>query len=127
MLSVQTGYASISGGDGMGSTDKTTNFSYYNKLNKAGNTIGGISSFLALPRNAEADLSALATVGYVDQTLFFYANADSAAAGMKMATIRTYADGHTELNPNAVPVPASVLLLGSGLLGLIGIRRKMSN
>jgi hypothetical protein len=48
---------------------------------------------------------------------------------LNVATIRTYADGTTQLNPTSVaqtPVPAAVYLLGSGLLGLVGIRRKMA-
>jgi hypothetical protein len=32
----------------------------------------------------------------------------------------------TVINPSAVPIPGSVLLLGSALLGLFGIRRKRS-
>jgi hypothetical protein len=31
------------------------------------------------------------------------------------------------LTPSAVPVPAAVWLFGSGLLGLVGIRRKMKH
>jgi len=41
--------------------------------------------------------------------------------------IRTMADGSTIINPEAaapVPIPAAAYLLGSGLLGLVGIRRK---
>jgi hypothetical protein len=36
------------------------------------------------------------------------------------------ADGQVTLNPNAapVPVPAAAWLLGSGVLGLIGLRRR---
>jgi hypothetical protein len=34
------------------------------------------------------------------------------------------APDHATISPSAVPVPAAVWLLGSGLLGLIGIRRK---
>lgn len=109
----------------MGTMLKTGVQSYYQLLDLAGNSKGSFAAYIP-GANGEASLAALATIGYVDQTLYYYGNGDSAAAGVKMAVIRTFADGHTELNPNAVPVPASVLLLGSGLLGLIGIRRKMA-
>ncbi len=75
----------------------------------------------------EMNLAALATVGYVDQTLYFFNTPDSALAGVAKVTLRTMADGSTIINPgSAVPIPPSVLLLGSGLLGMIGIRRKIS-
>ena len=38
--------------------------------------------------------------------------------------IRLNSDGSVVLNPSAVPIPGSILLLGSGILGLFGIRRK---
>jgi hypothetical protein len=71
------------------------------------------------------------TIGYVDHTLYYYGSpsgASGASTGLAVATIRTYADGATQLNPRvaATPVPAAVYLLGSGLLGLVGIRRKMA-
>jgi len=82
---------------------------------------------------ADASLAALATLGYVDQYLYYYdpsQNTTTYAGGQAtylIATIRTFANGTTELLPNAapVPIPAAVYLLGSGLLGLIGIRRRM--
>ena len=40
--------------------------------------------------------------------------------------IRTFADGHTEIIPMATPLPAAFWLLGSGLMGLVGIRRRMT-
>lgn len=112
----------------MGSMLKKGVQSYYTQLDLGGNNKGSFNAFIPAA-NGEANLGALATVGYVDQTLYYYDFSTvnhTAQAGVKMAVIRTFADGHTELNPNAVPVPASVLLLGSGLLGLIGIRRKMA-
>jgi hypothetical protein len=37
-----------------------------------------------------------------------------------------YVDGFSYIAPPPVPVPSTILLLGSGLLGLIGIRRRLS-
>jgi hypothetical protein len=59
---------------------------------------------------------------YVDQYLYYFALPNTASAGLQVATIRTYENGTTEINP--VPLPAAVYLLGSGLLALVGIRRK---
>lgn len=80
---------------------------------------------------ATANLAGLASTGYVDQKLFYYSAPSGIgnATGVSVATIRTFADGHTELNPvtaPAVPIPAAAYLFGTGLLGLIGIRRKKS-
>ncbi|MEZ4601727.1 MAG: PEP-CTERM sorting domain-containing protein [Syntrophotaleaceae bacterium] len=77
--------------------------------------------------NAIANLADLATAGYVDQTLYSFATPNAAAAGVAVATLRTaLVNGVmvTTVNPSAVPVPASLLLFGSGLLGLVGVRRK---
>jgi len=40
------------------------------------------------------------------------------------AEVRLFANGDVVINPNPVPVPAAVWLLGSGLIGLVGIRRR---
>jgi hypothetical protein len=74
----------------------------------------------------------LGTTAYVDSYLYYYATpgATTAQAGVQVATIRTFADGTSEIvgttNVGTVPVPPSVLLLGSGLIGLVGLRRKQS-
>jgi hypothetical protein len=86
---------------------------------------GSFASYLQV-YNGEASLAALDTVGYVDQLLYYYSTPDDASSGSPLYTIRSWANGTSEINPNVVPIPAAVYLLGSGLLGLIGIRRKMS-
>ncbi|MEN6433424.1 MAG: VPLPA-CTERM sorting domain-containing protein [Smithella sp.] len=79
--------------------------------------------------NMEQNLGSFNAEGsqYVDQYLYYYApNIVTGKPGLKVAQIRTYeggtTGGTTEINP--VPVPAAVYLLGSGLLALVGIRRK---
>ena len=42
------------------------------------------------------------------------------------ATVQTLAS-QASVNPAATPIPAAAWLLGSGLMGLIGIRRKLQN
>jgi len=68
---------------------------------------------------------------YVDQYLYYFATPNgypsrypdpSSLVGLQVVQIRTYENGTTEINP--VPIPAAVYLLGSGLLALVGIRRK---
>lgn len=104
--------------------------SYYSLGDKGGNGVGGFAGFIPA-NNGEQNLGALATVGYVDSYLYYYATpgATTAKAGVQVATIRSYADGTSIINPTSVsqtPIPAAVYLLGSGLLGFVGIRRKMA-
>jgi len=87
-------------------------------------TIGRFAGFLPAPGTGDQNLSDLATVGYVDQWIYYYASPNSAASGTKLFKIRTKENGTTDINP--VPIPPTVYLLGSGLLGLIGIRRRMT-
>jgi hypothetical protein len=104
--------------------DKGNLSSYFTKMDNA-TLNNGIMGTLIPAANAEASLAALATTGYVDQMLYYYTGtASGAPKGSAVAYIRTFADGHTELH--GVPIPAAVYLFGSGLLGLVGIRRRMS-
>jgi hypothetical protein len=67
-------------------------------------------------------LADLATVGYVDTYLYYFANGNSAGDGVQVAVIRTMADGSTIINP--VPLPAALWLMGTGLIGLFGLRKR---
>lgn len=75
------------------------------------------------PGIGETSLANLASG--VTQKLYFFADADTAKAG-ELALNITTTDTGTTLTPAAapVPIPPSFLLMGSGLLGMVGIRRK---
>jgi hypothetical protein len=60
------------------------------------------------------------TEGFIDATGAYN---DTYSAVLRIGLNET-GDFYTEINPAPVPVPAAVWLLGSGLLGLIGIRRR---
>ena len=111
---------------------------YYGGSEGTGSAQGSFFSTMT-PAQASISLAALATTGYVDTTFWYfnYNGSQSAVSGVSLATLRTYrADANgsenftgglyvaTEIIPSAVPIPPSVLLLGSGLLGLIGLRRR---
>jgi hypothetical protein len=101
----------------------TANTSYFYKVDGNGTHVAGVAGFLTTP-NAEAQLS---SSGYVDLYLYYYAYSamNVAGSGTEIADIRTFADGSTEIIPLvSTPLPAAVWLLGSGLVGLVGIRRR---
>ena len=94
--------------------------SYWALMMKYGAASGGFDNYLPTGVFTEATLP---SSGYVDQYLYYFPYNNSANAGVEIADIRTFADGHTEVIPT-VPIPAAVWLLGSGLIGLVGIRRR---
>ena len=99
---------------------------YYNALDGGGTNPGAFKSFIPAG-NGEVSLAALAAGGTATLDLYYYPNATSntAGTGLSVAEI-TLADGSTQIapQPQATPIPATFLLFGSGLLGLVGIRRK---
>jgi|SRR5208283_5868248 hypothetical protein len=128
MSSVLSLYASLSGGSGMATTTISNLDSYYYLLDKNGTGIGSFASLVNGGTNNEANLGPLATTGYVDQYLYYYpasASNTKNSAGVQIADIRTYANGSVEIIPLVTtPLPAAFWLLGSGLVGLVGIRRR---
>jgi len=128
MSSVLGLYASLSGGSGMATTTISNGDSYYTLLDKAGVGVGSFAGLVSGGTANEANLAPLATTGYVDQYLYYYpASASNIknSAGIQIADIRTYANGSVEIIPLVTtPLPAAFWLLGSGLVGLVGIRRR---
>ncbi|MGD0169545.1 MAG: VPLPA-CTERM sorting domain-containing protein [Smithella sp.] len=101
----------------------TNGASYWYKLDSNGTHVGAFAGFLTTP-NGEAQLS---SSGYVDLFLYYYptGSMNVAGSGTEIADIRTFADGSTEIIPLvSTPLPAAVWLLGSGLMCLVGIRRR---
>lgn len=128
-----TGYGDSNNGEQFAVISSSDINSYDKKMNSNSNApgiFGGINPY-GSTNKSEANLGLLDTVGYVDLYLYAY-DAMNNMAGLSggsapNATIRIMADGSVVLNATdapEVPLPGSLVLLSSGLLGMIGIRRK---
>ena len=107
--------------------------SYRSKMSVQG-AAGTLANALPLAGSAESSLASLvgATSGSVTQNLYFwangYANVDADYTGVLAATITTSFNGTTTIGVNTpvatTPIPPAFFLMGSGLLGMFGLRRK---
>jgi hypothetical protein len=115
-----------------------TGSNYYANMDQGGPSTGLYAGFNANSAVGEANLS---TFGTSDIDMFLYKYGPSFTGGLfgqswdldagpnpgtpYIAHIQLRTDGSIWMDATSVPVPAAVWLLGSGLLGLFGIRRKM--
>ena len=99
--------------------------------------IGNIASLNGyIPAGVEANLGALGSGGSVVQALYAFNNQGNLTgvttgvhvnnAHGQQLLITTNANGTTTVAPAATPIPPAFLLMGSGLLGMVGIRRKIN-
>lgn len=125
---------------------------YYNTLTPTGSTVaaaadntssyrsvldnvlafGSMGGFLDTTNGdlTNASLAALANGGSVTQQVYYFDNFGTgsgrgavAPTGVASFDITTNADGSTT-TPVATPIPAAFYLMGSGLMGLVGLRRR---
>ena len=106
--------------------------SYKNKLSATQGTLA-TSINNASRLNTEASLASVigSGTGSAVQALYFWENALTTVAAEKIgvlaATITTNADGTSTIVAAPTPIPPAFLLMGSGLLGMVGLRRKSKN
>lgn len=114
-------YGIEAAGTDVGTMAQSDNDSYSYNMGTSGR-MGGFVTLDSQP-DVAATLAVLDTVGYLDMYLYDFNAAGD--ADTYAAIIRINADGSVVANPAAtVPVPGALVLLASGLVGLIGIRRK---
>lgn len=107
--------------------------SYKNKLSATQGTMANAIN-TATRLNTEASLASIIGVSgaSANQALYYWNNGlttlTAEKTGVNAATIVTNFDGTTTITSatqaTPTPIPAAAYLLGSGLLGLVGIRRK---
>jgi hypothetical protein len=114
-------YASLAATNGTVIADAKDPNSYSVKLDSGTTNVGSVASLVgsAFVGNTNASLAALASGGTVTQSLFKVASyaGTSAPAYTVAGTVTTAAT-------SATPIPAAFYLMGSGLLGLVGLRRR---
>lgn len=103
-------------------TGAVNNSSSYT-ANFAGGDFGGL---LTTP-SAESSLSALAGGGTITQKLYYFADTANGSTAQNLAlNLITNSNGTFTAADASTPIPPSFLLMGSGLLGMVGIRRKFT-
>jgi hypothetical protein len=112
-------------------TANNTNTSSYNVFANAAGT-GSVAALLNIANqaNAYSSLASLATTP-INETVYTFTNIEQNKSGSNLTTpgvaIEIASNGNVIINASQAaptPIPAAAYLLGSGLLGLLGFRRK---
>ena len=97
--------------------------SYWGGLDQQGAGIGTLAAYL--PNGGSQGMEvAMVAGGTVTQNFYKIASAAGTPGLSDLGTIQTLSNGTVITQGAQVPIPPSVLLFGSGLLGLISIRRR---
>jgi hypothetical protein len=127
---LEANYAAAAGSNSYVQGDTSINATtYYKTLDASGSNTGGLGGFMnaASKGNTEASLATLASTPVTQGLWYFAAANNTTAAGALALTLQTNADGSTTVingNVASTPIPPSFFLMGSGLLGMVGLRRK---
>jgi hypothetical protein len=127
-----TGYQSVGGTTNQTVIQQQSDaLSYATKMNNndaTGVSNGRMGGFITTIGAVELNLAALATGGTATATI--YSKGPGITGGTMNATNLTITMDNTGsatvINTAATPIPPSFLLMGSGLLGMVGIRRRMA-
>lgn len=125
--------AGLYGGSGTQIVDASTSSpnTYVKKMDSNGTTPGYYAGFNNESQNGligEANLAALDTGGSVSMYLYHFniVTAVNGVLGTPYSAILTLNANGSTVAQAVTPIPASILLFGSGLLGLVGLKRKSS-
>jgi hypothetical protein len=103
-------------------TTRATYAGFFTSFEQGTPGFGGFGSTVSASKNTEVSLTAAAT-----QELYYW-DGVSATATDTGTSITTNLDGSTTISsstaPAATPIPPAFFLMGSGLLGMVGLRRK---
>ncbi len=121
--SISSYYNQLGGSTGTVVADQGNVNSFYSLFDKGGAATGSADAALN-PATNELNLSALASTGFADMELYKFTGTGRTGTLTTTAAmvLRTNANGTTTINP--VPIPPAFFLMGSGLLGMVGIRRR---
>jgi hypothetical protein len=129
MSNLYQGYGSVGGATNqtvtLAMSDPHSYSTLFNNNDATGVSDGYMANYNTSWAGVESNLAALATGGTATATIYTKVANTTAALAVTPLTVTTNPDG-SAIATTSTPIPPSFLLLGSGLLGMVGIRRKFT-